>query len=214
MRPVGGSSDQSPVWQYISRANDASPSEAAHIITCATCDANLFGFGELLDHPKIASLSTSSYESSYRLLRLFAYGTISDYMKESSRYPTLNEKQMMKLRILTLMSVSQGRSSLDYEELEKMLCVKSRRDMEEIVLEGIYSGQVRMKMDQRKSRVDVMGAMGRDVKGEEIKKLSDQLRRFVNELNHVEEQVDERIGFVTELGRLKSLKNKAEKGGK
>jgi len=59
---------------------------AAHLVQQALEAPGVYFFGELLDHPNIVSLENTDYGGgSYRLLRIFAFGTYGDYLEAESK---------------------------------------------------------------------------------------------------------------------------------
>lgn len=65
--------------QFVLLAKDAKGKAGAALIERATRNPNTFVFGELLDAPSIKELEHGDHGSYYQLLRLFAYGTYSEY---------------------------------------------------------------------------------------------------------------------------------------
>lgn len=59
---------------------------AVHLVQQALEAPGVYFFGELLDHPNITSLENTDYGgTSFRLLKIFAFGTYGDYLEEESR---------------------------------------------------------------------------------------------------------------------------------
>lgn len=136
----------------------------------ATADPGLHVFGELLECPSMTSLSGPPGA----LLRLFAYGTYSDYCKGPGEFPTLSEAHVAKLRRLSVISLACGRNELAYGELRRALGVESVRDVERVVLDCVYAGLLSARMDQRAAKVEIISVSGRDVIAEEM--VGDMLR--------------------------------------
>ncbi len=67
----------------------------------------------------IAALANQSeYAKSFATLELFAYGTYSDYMANSSRYLELTSEQGNKLRLLSIVSLASASHELHYSTLK------------------------------------------------------------------------------------------------
>ena len=67
----------------------------------------------------IAALANQSeYAKSFATLELFAYGTYSDYMANSSRYLELTSEQGNKLRLLSIVSLASASHELHYSVLK------------------------------------------------------------------------------------------------
>ena len=166
----------------------------------------IYVFSELLAVPSVAALkkspryssiqpddtsssSLSQTESqgdndnaykSYKTLELFAYGTYKQYLANPSDYITLNATMQNKLRQLTIVSLAETSKILPYSVLRAELAIDSVRQLEDLVIETIYSGIISAKMNQRESQLRIQSFMGRDVHKEDISGLVAQLRLFQN----------------------------------
>jgi len=166
----------------------------------------IYVFGELLAVPSVAALqalqapsNNSSSQSgmssapssqiecqgdndsanrSYKTLELFAYGTYKQYLANPSDYITLNAVMQNKLRQLTIVSLAESSKILPYSLLREELALGSVRQLEDLIIETIYSGIISAKMDQRESQLRIQSFMGRDVRTEDIGGLIEQLIHF------------------------------------
>jgi len=93
-------------------SQQAQQSLASDIGLAALLGANIYNFGELLQHPILASLEQSEYNWLPALLRAFNNGSIADfnriYGEVKGKYPTLASNAAFlnqKLRIMTLMEM-------------------------------------------------------------------------------------------------------------
>lgn len=150
--------------RYLKIAEEVeSPQDTATLILSATGDPNLHVFGELLDSPKVASLEGTTFQSFIDLLRLFAYNSFGDYAKNKSKYPTITPTHERKLRRLSVVSLANQASSVSYDAIRNCLHVSSIREVEDAVLDAVYAGLLRARLDQRAESVEVLSATGRDV---------------------------------------------------
>ena len=68
-------------------------------------------------------------------LKLFAYDNYSDYKAHSSNYIKLNERQLKKLKILSVITMAGESKTLSYEKVCKELDITDKKDLDEILLE-------------------------------------------------------------------------------
>eukprot|EP00171_Calliarthron_tuberculosum_P009540 IDg9540t1 len=149
--------------KYLSLANSAtSPEEAATLCLSATGDPALHVFAELLSAPNVASLVGTPYESSYELLRLFAFQTYAHYAENKSSYPPLSAAHERKLRRLSVITLAGRASTLSYDSLRRCLHVTTVREVEDAVLDAVYAGLLQARLDPRAQAVEVLAAAGRD----------------------------------------------------
>ena len=87
--------------QYAALAKNATGAGAARLTRDACGHAGLFAFGELLEAEGIQALAGTEHAGSLELLRLFAYGTWTDYRvaaaKEGgSSLPALSDERLQR----------------------------------------------------------------------------------------------------------------------
>lgn len=193
------------LMHYLSLARTADTQTACQIITDATSDPQLHVFSELLSQQTIATLANTSAAAHHRLLQLFAHGTISDYQSAPSTFPSLTTAQQRKLRLLTLVSLSDGRNRLPYDLLRERLAVTSDAEVEEVVVEALYAGLVRARMDQRLRIVEISTAAGRDVMVPDgIQHMAGLLSTWVQRAATLVGEIDDKIAFISEQTRVAS----------
>ncbi|EFQ27825.1 PCI domain-containing protein [Colletotrichum graminicola] len=133
-----------------------SPRAAADLITRATSNPNTFLFTELLEAPQIQALSQSpEFLPHLRLLEIFSYGTYTTYLSSGQQLPQLNDAQTLKLRQLSLLTLSSNRSNLSYAALQSALGLPSARALEDLVISAIYAGLIDATLDPRRQVVQV-----------------------------------------------------------
>jgi len=71
-------------------------------------------------------------------------------------------------------------SSLDYSLLLKELDMKGNvRALEELIIDAMYAGILSGRLNQMEEKLEIMGVMGRDVKGGvEIEEIVEKLRQW------------------------------------
>lgn len=130
----------------------------------------VFVFGELLQEPNIQNLKASGPDGlkCYRALELFAYGTITDYLQNKNEFPTLSERQLNKLRMLTMVSLASHSKVLAYDDIFKALDLHDTRVVEDLIIDTIYSGLIEGVMNQQKRRFEVETFASRDVREQDL----------------------------------------------
>ncbi|KAL9124235.1 MAG: hypothetical protein Q9217_006416 [Psora testacea] len=225
-----------------------SPRAAADLITQATSVPNTFVFAELLQTSNIQSLQNASpeYASHFTLLQIFSWGTWQDYtckvpvsaLGKRNRFPddipatpnlpTLSDTQALKLRQLSLLSLSTTPHLLTYHHLQDALSLPSARALEDLVISTIYAGLLTAKLDTLAQRVDVSSvAPLRDLKPGSIPQmvsvLEDWDSRCVEVLAELETHMREvrksamkerRREEANEKAVAKAMENKEKGNGK
>jgi len=157
---------------YVESARDASGGEAiCSIISQAVSDGNVFNFGELLDCPTIEAYDEANRGSSaVEQLRIFAYGTLSDYevARQSGKVPPLTPEQHRKLVMLTVVSLASKAPRISFNTLRQELQMDDQRAIEDVVMDTIYAGLIDAKIDQAAEFVEIDRSASRDVRWSDI----------------------------------------------
>ncbi|CAA7410979.1 unnamed protein product [Spirodela intermedia] len=166
----------------------------AALVTEATSHPSLFAFSEILSVPSLAELERTSYSSSLEVLRLFAYGTWSEYKSNAGRLPILVPAQVLKLKQLSVLTLAETNKILPYDQLMRELDVSNVRELEDFLInECMYAGIVRGKLDQLRRCFEVQFAAGRDLKHEQldnmIKTMSNWLSTSDSLLNSIQDKI-------------------------
>ncbi|KAH8090625.1 hypothetical protein HD553DRAFT_302911 [Filobasidium floriforme] len=149
---------------FLLMARSTKGAAAAKIVQTATAAPGVYGFGELLDVPNIKQLQESpEHSSSYKLLELFAYGNLADYKANQSGFPALNESHINKLKHLTLVSLCLDSRTLPYDHLLRTLEIASVRDLEDLIIDAMYSNVLGGKLNQERGTLSVDWVIGRDI---------------------------------------------------
>ncbi|KAI9648120.1 hypothetical protein NHQ30_002752 [Ciborinia camelliae] len=125
-----------------------SPRAAIDLITRATAAPGTYIFTELLLAPQIQALSTATSEQAayLSLLKIFSYGTYTDYTRDPS-LPTLSPAQSLKLRQLSFLTLAKNPSDLTYYKLQSALSLSTTRELEDLVISAIYAGLITCTLD-------------------------------------------------------------------
>ncbi|KAA0202085.1 hypothetical protein HAZT_HAZT001808 [Hyalella azteca] len=183
--------------QFLILAKSAKGAAAVQLIKEALEAPGLYVFAELLQMPNIKELnSVVEYSSYYRLVEVFAFGVYEDYLKSEPPLPPLSPLMLTKLRHLTIITMANSAKTLLLDNLVKELCLNSRRELEDLIIEAIYADVLHGKLDQKNGVLEVDFALGRDIKPEDLPDIAATLKAWCNNCNGL-------------LGTLESLVLKA-----
>ncbi|ORY26562.1 hypothetical protein LY90DRAFT_461456 [Neocallimastix californiae] len=169
----------------------------AKIIKDATEDSSIYTFTELLESPNIAALENSEeYAKNYEVLKLFAYGTYQDYKNSPDKYIPLSEKQLIKLKLLSLVTLSSQSKILKYDSLLEYLDIPNVRELEDLLINAIYQNIIHGKLDQRNKQVDIEYTMSRDLEAKQIIYIKNILSNWLNTSETVIEKLDQEIARI------------------
>lgn len=156
--------------QFIILSRNLQGAACVKLIVDATSHPDLFEFGQLLDilEPKLIS---TQFENHLETLRLFAYGSFMDLSPEHQ----LSDKQLYKLKQLSILVLAQSNYSLHYSLLLKKLDISSIRELEDMIINAIYHDVFVAKLDQRNQCLLLEKGIGRDVN---VLAMIDKLERW------------------------------------
>ena len=111
------------------------------------------------------------------LLRLFGSGTYADYIRNATSLPALNDRQILKLKYLSIVSFCSSRRTIPYDFMMANLGLASERELEDMIIECICQDLVIGKLDQSLRQFEVEYAIGRDIQPGQV----DQLVEFLSQ---------------------------------
>jgi len=76
-----------------------------------------------------------------------------------------------KLRHLSIVSLAAKCKQIPYSLLLKELDMPNVRELEDLIIEAIYAGLIKARMDQNEQKLEVYYAMGRDVEMSKLPEL-------------------------------------------
>ncbi|PSR82043.1 hypothetical protein BD289DRAFT_454518 [Coniella lustricola] len=169
-----------------------SPRAAVDLINRATSAPNTYIFTELLNAPNIAVLASSSepeHRAWHSHLEIFSHGLYSSYYNNSSssssattentNLPPLNPAQQLKLRQLSLLTLSRDKSQLSYLSLMRHLALSTPRELEDVVISAVYAGLLSAKLNPLRQEVQVSSvAPLRDVRPASIAGIVNTLQEW------------------------------------
>ncbi|KAL2919807.1 hypothetical protein HK105_200724 [Polyrhizophydium stewartii] len=182
---------------FLLLAKSAKSAACAQLIQDALAAPGVFVFGELLDVPSVRELENSEQHSQhFRLLSIFAYGTVQDYKANQASLPALTPQQLKKLRQLTIATLSSRSRVLGYDLLLEVLDIDNLRELEDLIIDAIYQNIISGKLDQRKKCLVVEFAMGRDVKPDQVHAILGILREWLATSENILTQTENKIQSV------------------
>eukprot|EP00232_Nephroselmis_pyriformis_P021643 CAMPEP_0182866516 /NCGR_PEP_ID=MMETSP0034_2-20130328/8245_1 /TAXON_ID=156128 /ORGANISM="Nephroselmis pyriformis, Strain CCMP717" /LENGTH=266 /DNA_ID=CAMNT_0024998845 /DNA_START=90 /DNA_END=887 /DNA_ORIENTATION=+ len=190
------------VEQFCLLAKSARGAAARQIVVEATTEPGLYAFGELLDMPNIKDLANTAEHAPFlQLLKIFAHGTYPDWKASAASLPALNDKQKLKLKQLTVVSLAEKSKVLPYDTLMAQLDVSSVRALEDLLINDcIYAGIVKGKLDQRQHCFEVSYAAGRDIRPGQLQEMIDALAGWVSTSEGLLESIEGKIEWANKRG--------------
>ncbi|KLT45771.1 hypothetical protein CC85DRAFT_269062 [Cutaneotrichosporon oleaginosum] len=167
---------------------------AAKVILDATAAPRVYTFGELLDVPSIKELEHDpTHAKSYRLLQLFAYGTLADYNASPDTFPPLSPSHIVKLKHLSLLSLALQIRSLPYAELTPALQTENTPELEALIIDTIYAGLLAGKIHHHEQVLHVDSVTGRDLRPEQLASVKAGLETWCGNVESLLSALDEQI---------------------
>mmetsp|Transcript_11994 Transcript_11994/g.31117 ORF Transcript_11994/g.31117 Transcript_11994/m.31117 type:complete len:263 (-) Transcript_11994:76-864(-) len=189
--------DNSSLEQYLILSKSAKGRAACALIQQAIANPSCFHFGELLDQANISSLDQAPDTKPFLdLLRIFAYGTYADYLQGQAAFPKLEEPQVAKLRMLTVVSLAAENRVINYATLLRDLGLSDTRTLEDLIIEGVYVGLFSGKLDQKRQEFQVEDTAGRDCKPGQLAEMIATLQAWVGASEDISKQLADKISFA------------------
>ncbi|EKX38821.1 hypothetical protein GUITHDRAFT_115147 [Guillardia theta CCMP2712] len=209
-------SEDSALEQYLIQAKNAKGRAAAILVEQAISNSYVFHFAELLEHENIIALAANAETKPWSdLLQIFAYGTYGDYVTNAGALPPLDESQKLKLKQLTIITLANQNKVIPYATLLQELDFKDTRSVEDCIIEGMYSGLFKGKLDQKKQEFQVQETAGRDCKPGKLQEMIAVLQAWVQAAENTSGQIRDKIKHAencqeAELGRVKDFQNRVD----
>ncbi|XP_015782236.1 COP9 signalosome complex subunit 7 [Tetranychus urticae] len=182
----------SALQQFIVLSKASKGLAAVELIKQVLNHPQIYVFGELLRQPNIKELADSEdHRKYYELLELFAYGNYCDY--NETKYPPLTQQMITKLRHLTVVNLASKNKILSYDKLNEELGIDNLRELENLIIDVIYSNIIKGKMDQENGWLEISSTISRDIKEEQLETiitvLSDWCSNCENVIADIESQI-------------------------
>ncbi|XP_020577378.1 COP9 signalosome complex subunit 7 isoform X2 [Phalaenopsis equestris] len=204
------------IEHFVRQAEDLEGASLATLLIEATSHPSLFAFSEILSVPNLSSLDGTQYSSSLDLLRLFAYGTWTDYKNNANHLPALLTDQVRKLKQLSVLTLAEKNKVLPYDQLMQELDVSNVRELEDFLInECMYSGIVRGKLDQLRRCFEVQFAAGRDLRPEQVTSMIQTLAHWLSLSDNLLHSIQDKIKWADNMSEYhkkhrKEIEDKVE----
>lgn len=194
---VFGNANQANVEQFRILAKTVKGLAAVQLIKQCLEHQQVFVFGEFLD--QLSSLQESNEHASwYRLLEIFAFGTLTDHQRNAESLPTLTPLMTKKLRHLTLISLAMKYKRLTYELLFKELSMDNVRELEDLIIDAIYSNIIDGKMDQKNSWIEIESTIARDIRKDQLQSMLTVLTDWCDKCDNVIATMETQMQFANQ----------------
>jgi len=160
----------------------------------------IYVFGELLTEPNVLDLDNrAEFKPHLDLLRIFAYGTWSDYkVKAEVLNIKLTPVMITKLKQLTVVTFASKHKTLPYGLLLKELELSNIRELEDMIIECVYQGLVSGRLDQKKAAFEVSSSIGRDIGPNDVNFMINVLQKWLSSSRGVQAQLEGKIREANE----------------
>ncbi|KAB8079152.1 hypothetical protein BDV29DRAFT_99816 [Aspergillus leporis] len=199
---------------HLANSNSAtSPKFVANLIANATSSPNTYVFAELLEAPTVQALRShdtpAEYQGYLTLLEIFAWGTWQEY-QATPNLPPLNNEQTLKLRLLSLLTLSATIKPLTYQTLMNALSITAPSELESLVTTAIYSSLITARLSPATSppTVNVTSvAPLRDVKPQSLSTMISILTQWETRCGDVIRDIEAEVAKI----KTNSAKRRTEK---
>uniref|UniRef100_A0A8C4LN10 COP9 signalosome subunit 7B n=1 Tax=Equus asinus TaxID=9793 RepID=A0A8C4LN10_EQUAS len=164
--------------QFILLAKGTSGSALTALISQVLEAPGVYVFGELLELANVQELAEGANAAYLQLLNLFAYGTYPDYIASKESLPELSTAQQNKLKHLTIVSLASRMKCIPYSVLLKDLEMRNLRELEDLIIEAVYTDIIQGKLDQRNQLLEVDFCIGRDIRKKDINNIVKTLHEW------------------------------------
>ncbi|XP_070609891.1 COP9 signalosome complex subunit 7b [Erythrolamprus reginae] len=164
--------------QFILLARGTSGSALIALINQVLEAPGIYVFGELLELTNVREIAEGPNAAYFQLLNLFAYGTYPDYVANQNNLPALTGPQKNKLKHLTIVSLASRMKCIPYSVLLKDLDMRNLRELEDLIIEAVYTDIIQGKLDQRNQVLEVDFCIGRDIQRKDISSIIKTLNEW------------------------------------
>ncbi|XP_008171934.1 COP9 signalosome complex subunit 7b [Trachemys scripta elegans] len=164
--------------QFILLAKGTNGSALTALINQVLEAPGVYVFGELLELTNVQELAEGPNAAYFQLLNLFAYGTYPDYVANKDHLPELTGAQKNKLKHLTIVSLAARMKCIPYSVLLKDLDMRNLRELEDLIIEAVYTDIIQGKLDQRNQVLEVDFCIGRDIQKKDISNIVKTLQEW------------------------------------
>lgn len=172
--------------QFIELVKDFSGKQIEKVIE-QILQSDLYITSEFLAYPNIQKLNSPNNSNKYyNTLYLFSMLDYQEYKKDPSKYLSLDNKLMKKLKSISLLEMAKKEKILYVDDLKKRLEVGSNFEVEEILFNVISNGLISGKADLRKGMISIVSVVPRGNLGD-LQKVEKTLDKWINNINEAED---------------------------
>ena len=147
-------------------------------------ESDLYITSEFLSCPNIKDLKAGN--KYYDTLYLFSMLTYSDYKKSPSKYLSLNNKLLNKLKCVTILEIAKEKKFIEYDYLKNALEIKDNFELEELLFTLISRDLITGKINSKEQNVTILTVKPR-CNLTDVKKAEELIDRLINNLNNASE---------------------------
>lgn len=186
------------VQQFCGLAQSAKGKAAAALVQQALSHPSVYVFEELLNIPSIQQLAEGADKPVLELLKIFAYGTYTDYKAnvQALSLPQLTPNQDTKLKKLTIVSLSSENRVIPYTVLLQQLDMNNVRELEDLIIDCIYQGIIKGRLDQKSKQLQVDFAIGRDLRPGQLETMIATLLNWNQKAEVLLSSIQEKMQFA------------------
>lgn len=141
-------------------------------------------------------------------LKLFASGTWRDYVENECRYTNLDDELKRRLKCLTVVSLCEHATCVEYGDIQREIDMDSLDEMESLVIHGcMYTGLICGTLDQKRQCLNVSSAVPREVSPEALDGMVASLSMWLDQAQRVARFLEEQaytIGKTVEKSAIRA----------
>uniref|UniRef100_A0A2K6N464 COP9 signalosome subunit 7B n=1 Tax=Rhinopithecus bieti TaxID=61621 RepID=A0A2K6N464_RHIBE len=159
--------------QFILLAKGTSGSALTALISQVLEAPGVYVFGELLELANVQELLSLFHKRNPNFILCLDFCAAN---KES--LPELSTAQQNKLKHLTIVSLASRMKCIPYSVLLKDLEMRNLRELEDLIIEAVYTDIIQGKLDQRNQLLEVDFCIGRDIRKKDINNIVKTLHEW------------------------------------
>ncbi|NXA00647.1 CSN7B protein, partial [Nesospiza acunhae] len=160
--------------QFILLAKGTSGSALTALINQVLEAPGVYVFGELLELTNVKEVRPGLCNFQRKVLNL-VFLTLT---ANKDNLPELTVTQKNKLKHLTIVSLASRMKCIPYSVLLKDLDMRNLRELEDLIIEAVYTDIIQGKLDQRNQVLEVDFCIGRDIQKKDISNIVKTLQEW------------------------------------
>ncbi|KAH7827210.1 putative COP9 signalosome complex subunit 7 [Monocercomonoides exilis] len=187
----------SQLLEFVKQCEGKSGNALEPIIKGALEHPAIYVFSELTHCPPVeAFIESKANEKLINTLELFSYGVYLEYKNNSNKYIPLNDEMTIKLKHLTILTLCRDTRSISYKTIQSETDTPDLGKMETLVIDSIYRGIVRGKLDHDKQCFHVEASAPRDVPSERIPIMIEKLEEWLKQLESADDTIRQQLNHL------------------